>query len=56
MRCVCSDQTVNRREKDEPVSFVSDLAFPVSSDVTEIARFLMRDKDQVIFSTYQCRH
>jgi predicted helicase len=51
--CVCSDQTVNRREEDEAVSLVSDLPFPVSNDVTEIAHFLRRDRDQVIFSTYQ---
>jgi superfamily II DNA or RNA helicase len=51
--CVCSDQTVNRREEDEAISLVSDLPFPVSSDVKEIAHFLKRDKDQVIFSTYQ---
>ena len=51
--CVCSDQTVNRREEDEAISLVSDLPFPVSSDVEEIAHFLKRDSDQVIFSTYQ---
>jgi superfamily II DNA or RNA helicase len=51
--CVCSDQTVNRREEDEAISLVSDIPFPVSSDVREIARFLEQDKDQVIFSTYQ---
>jgi predicted helicase len=51
--CVCSDQTVNRREEDEAISLVSDLPFPVSSDVTEIARFLKQESDQVIFSTYQ---
>jgi len=52
--CVCSDQTVNRRkEDDEPISLVSDLPFPVSSDVAEIAHFLRRDDDLVIFSTYQ---
>ena len=51
--CVCSDQTVNRREEDEAISLVSDLPFPVSNDVAEIAHFLIRDKDQVIFSTYQ---
>jgi predicted helicase len=32
---------------------VADLAFPVSSDVAEIAHFLRQDNDQVIFSTYQ---
>jgi predicted helicase len=51
--CVCSDQTVNKDEKDEPISFVSDLAFPVSNDVAEIAHFLRQDRDQVIFATYQ---
>jgi superfamily II DNA or RNA helicase len=51
--CVCSDQTVNRREEDESISLVSDLPFPVSSDVKEIAHFLKQDNDQVIFSTYQ---
>src|SRR5258708_4557636 len=51
--CVCSDQTVNRKEQDEAVSLVSELPFPVSSDVAEIARFLKHDGDQVIFSTYQ---
>ena len=51
--CVCSDQTVNRREEDEAISLVSELPFPVSSDVMEIAQFLKQDTDQVIFSTYQ---
>ena len=51
--CVCSDQTVNRREEDRAVSLVSDLPFPVSSEVGEIAHFLKKDVDQVIFSTYQ---
>src|SRR5262249_30470863 len=51
--CVCSDQTVNRGEEDEPIAFISDLPFPVSSGVTEIAHFLRQDNDQVIFSTYQ---
>ena len=51
--CVCSDQTVNRSEEDEAISLVSELAFPVSSDVKEITHFLKRDKNQVIFSTYQ---
>ena len=51
--CVCSDQTVNRKDDDEPISLVADLAFPVSNDGAEITNFLRRDKDQVIFSTYQ---
>ena len=51
--CVCSDQTVNRRDEDEAISLAADLPFPVSNDVIEIADFLKADKDQVIFSTYQ---
>lgn len=51
--CVCSDQTVNRRDEDEAINRVSDIPFPVSNDVAEISHFLQRDRDQVIFSTYQ---
>jgi superfamily II DNA or RNA helicase len=51
--CVCSDQTVDRREEDEAISLVSELPFPVSNDLAEIAHFLKHDSDQVIFSTYQ---
>jgi predicted helicase len=51
--CVCSDRTVNRREDDEAISLVSELPFPVSWDVREIARFLEQDRNQAIFSTYQ---
>jgi superfamily II DNA or RNA helicase len=51
--CVCSDQTVNSKDEDEPITLVADLPFPVSSDVSEITDFLRRDDDQVIFSTYQ---
>ena len=51
--CVCSDQTVNRREEDQAISLVSELPFPVSNDVAKIASFLKHDSDQVIFSTYQ---
>src|SRR5260370_8232438 len=49
--CVCSDQTVNRREEDEAISFISYLPFPVSNDVTQILQFLLRKNDQVVFST-----
>ena len=51
--CVCSDKTVNKKDEDEPISLVADFAFPVSDDVAEIADFLRKDNDQVIFSTYQ---
>ena len=51
--CVCSDQTVNKRDEDESVNLVSALPFPVTNDVGEIAHFLKREEDQVVFSTYQ---
>jgi superfamily II DNA or RNA helicase len=51
--CVCSDQTVNKRDEDESVNFVSSLPFHVTNDVGEIVDFLKRDGDQVVFSTYQ---
>jgi predicted helicase len=51
--CVCSDQTVSRRDGDEAITQTADLPFPVSNDIDEIAHFLRRDRDQVIFSTYQ---
>jgi superfamily II DNA or RNA helicase len=51
--CVCSDQTVNRKDEDELINLVADFAFPVSNDVAEIAGFLKKDDNQVIFSTYQ---
>jgi predicted helicase len=51
--CVCSDQTVSRRDEDEAISLAADLPFPVSNDVGEIAEFLKGDRDRVIFSSYQ---
>jgi superfamily II DNA or RNA helicase len=51
--CVCSDQTVGRRDADEAFSSASELGFPVSSDPSEIAEFLRQESEQVIFSTYQ---
>jgi hypothetical protein len=41
------------RYDDEAIGATSDLPFPVSSEVNEIAEFLQRNGDQVIFSTYQ---
>jgi superfamily II DNA or RNA helicase len=51
--CVCSDETVGKRGEDEAIHSVSDLAFPVTSDVEEIRRFIKGDGAKVIFSTYQ---
>ncbi|MFO0350956.1 MAG: Helicase associated domain protein, partial [Alphaproteobacteria bacterium] len=51
--CVCSDQTVGKREEDEAVTSVSELPFPVTGDQGEIARFIKGDGNRVVFSTYQ---
>jgi predicted helicase len=51
--CVCSDQTAGRLEEDEAIISVSDLSFPVTSDVAAIAAFLNGIGDRVMFSTYQ---
>ena len=50
--CVCSDDTVGKRE-DAAKYDVEDLAFPVTTDAQEIAKFLSRSAPKVIFSTYQ---
>jgi predicted helicase len=47
--CVCSDETVNRKEEDEPITLVADLPFPVSNDVAQIAYFLRRDNEPGYF-------
>ena len=51
--CVCSDESVGKKESDEIVTSIADLAFPVTSDHLEIAKFLKSEKPKVIFSTYQ---
>jgi superfamily II DNA or RNA helicase len=52
--CVCSDKTVGRKhDEDEVIQSVSDVPFPVHSDVLEIRKFLREPGDKVIFSTYQ---
>jgi superfamily II DNA or RNA helicase len=52
--CVCSDKSVGRKkDDDEAVQSVSDVPFPVQSDVSEIRKFMRGDGDKVIFSTYQ---
>ena len=53
--CVCSDQTVgtSRRNDDEIMHSVSDLAFPVTSNIEAIKQFLQGDGHKVVFSTYQ---
>jgi superfamily II DNA or RNA helicase len=51
--CVCSDQTAGRLEEDESIISVSDLSFPVTSNVSDIAAFLNGSGERVVFSTYQ---
>ncbi len=51
--CVCSDDTVSKKGTDEIIHTVADLAFPVSSSVVEIRKFLKGDGVKVVFSTYQ---
>jgi len=47
---VCSDSSVNG---DEPLSKTSDMPFPVTTDSSEIRKFLQLPGKKVIFSTYQ---
>lgn len=51
--CVCSDKSVSKKGADEFVHDVSDLAFPVTSNIDEISNFLNQSGNKVIFSTYQ---
>src|SRR3989338_2235723 len=51
--CVCSDQTVGTKGNDEAIHSVADLAFPVTSDVDEVKKFLSGAGNRVVFSTYQ---
>ena len=44
--------TVTRRA-DVVVSSTSDLAFPSTTDASEIAACLRKDSNRIIFSTYQ---
>lgn len=51
--CVCSDDTVGKKGSDEIIHSVADVAFPVTSNVEEIRKFLLRSGAKVVFSTYQ---
>ena len=50
--CVCSDETVGKRGEDEIIHSIAELAFPVTSDISDIQQFLNSEGDKVIFSTY----
>jgi superfamily II DNA or RNA helicase len=51
--CICSDQSVGKRESDEIVTSVGEVSFPVTSSVDEIKHFLKSEVPQVVFCTYQ---
>ena len=51
--CVCSDQSVSKRENDDEITLsVKDSPFPVTSDPQVISNFLRGNRNKVIFSTY----
>ena len=51
--CVCSDESVGKRDADETIGSVQDVSFPTTSDVEVITDFLQGKNEKVIFSTYQ---
>lgn len=51
--CVCSDDTVGKKGSDEAIHSITDVAFPVTSNVEEVRKFLCRSGAKVVFSTYQ---
>ena len=53
--CVCSDQTINKQDKevDPWIPNSSELGVDVTSDPSEIRRFLLENDSGVVFSTYQ---
>lgn len=51
--CVCSDETVGKKGSDEAIHSITDVAFPVTSNVEDIRKFLNRSGAKVVFSTYQ---
>ena len=51
--CVCSDESVGKRDTDETIASVQDVSFPTTSDSKVIANFLQSKSEKVIFSTYQ---
>jgi predicted helicase len=50
--CVCSDSTVGKRGMDEAIHSITDVAFPVTSNVEDIRKFLCRSGAKVVLSTY----
>ena len=51
--CVCSDETVGKSQGiDSIVSSTQDVSFPTTSSPDDIKKFLKRDVNKVVFSTY----
>ena len=51
--CVCSDETVGKSQGvDSIVSSIQDVSFPTTSNPNDIKKFLKRDVNKVVFSTY----
>lgn len=53
--CVCSDSTVDSEVSDFGDIAISDMDFPVTTDVSQVSKFLSKDtpRRRIIFSTYQ---
>ena len=52
--CVCSDETIGKRkDEDLIINSIQDLSFPTTTDYVVIQKFLKRNNNKVIFSTYQ---
>ena len=50
---VCTNKLVGKKKDDEAMQTLSEMLFPVHSDITEIRAFKKGAGDKVIFSTYQ---
>ena len=51
--CVCSDETVGKnQDTDSLMSSLQDVSFPTTSNPDDIKKFLKRDVNKVVFSTY----
>ena len=49
----CTNKSVGKKKDDEAMQTLSEMPFPVHSDITEIRKFNKSAGDKVIFSTYQ---
>ena len=49
----CTNKSVGKKKDDEAMQSLSEMPFPVHSDITVIRKFNKSAGDKVIFSTYQ---